>query len=296
MNTFQLECFLAVANHLNFANAAEQMNISQPAITYQIQSLENELTVKLFHRSTRSVELTMEGQVFWGDAKNIVLMSQAAINRFVSADQQEFLDLSIGCYAFTGLQRYVSVFHRLADKYENLHPRISSFPDSQLLKQVSDGFLDVALKIKHEDKRNTSLQYTELKKVSPLCIMSPDHPLASSDTLSISDLKSEKIILYEPSQAGVAITQLQWKLAKGKRPSDLYFCESLESALLLAESGFGISVLPETFYLFQEMNLKGVPLEGLDYLSFGMYYKNYREKPYLKDFIDYMKEASNASI
>ena len=48
MTIFQAECFLAVAEHLNFAKAAEQMHISQPAITRQIQTLETELNVKLF--------------------------------------------------------------------------------------------------------------------------------------------------------------------------------------------------------------------------------------------------------
>lgn len=55
MNTFQLSCFLTVANTLNFAQAAKQVNISQPAITGQIKSLEKELDTKLFHRTTRMV-------------------------------------------------------------------------------------------------------------------------------------------------------------------------------------------------------------------------------------------------
>ncbi len=47
MNTFQLECFFHVASSLSFARAAEELNVSQPAITHQIRSLENELNVKL---------------------------------------------------------------------------------------------------------------------------------------------------------------------------------------------------------------------------------------------------------
>ena len=58
MNTFQLSCFLAVAETLSFARAAEQLNITQPAVTHQIHSLETELNVKLFVRTTRTVNLT----------------------------------------------------------------------------------------------------------------------------------------------------------------------------------------------------------------------------------------------
>ena len=60
MNTVQLECFLAVADNLSFARAAEQLHITQPAVTHQISSLENELNVKLFRRTTRTVALTKD--------------------------------------------------------------------------------------------------------------------------------------------------------------------------------------------------------------------------------------------
>ena len=59
MNTFQLTCFMTVAETLNFARAAERLNITQPAVTHQIRSLEEELEVKLFKRTTRLVELTL---------------------------------------------------------------------------------------------------------------------------------------------------------------------------------------------------------------------------------------------
>ena len=54
MNTIQLECFLAVSENLNFARAAEQLHITQPAVTHQIHSLETELNTRLFVRTTRS--------------------------------------------------------------------------------------------------------------------------------------------------------------------------------------------------------------------------------------------------
>ncbi len=55
MNTFQLTCFLTLSETLNFAKTAEQLSVTQPAVTHQIQSLEAELGVRLFTRSTRSV-------------------------------------------------------------------------------------------------------------------------------------------------------------------------------------------------------------------------------------------------
>ncbi len=70
MNTFQLTCFLTVAETLSFVKAAKQLNVTQPAVTHQIHSLEEELNTQLFRRTTRTVELTPEGLVFLNDAKN----------------------------------------------------------------------------------------------------------------------------------------------------------------------------------------------------------------------------------
>ena len=64
MNTFQLTCFLTVAETLSFAKAAKHLNVTQPAVTHQIHSLEEELNTQLFKRTTRSVEITQKGLIF----------------------------------------------------------------------------------------------------------------------------------------------------------------------------------------------------------------------------------------
>lgn len=69
MNSSQLECFLAVANTLNFVEAGKKLGMTQPAVSHRIQTLENELSVKLFERSTRKVALTREGEIFLPEAR-----------------------------------------------------------------------------------------------------------------------------------------------------------------------------------------------------------------------------------
>ena len=75
MTIFQMECFVAVAENLSFARAAEQLHVTQPAVTQQIHALEKELNVRLLNRSTRSVKLTEEGKIFLQDAKQVVEVS-----------------------------------------------------------------------------------------------------------------------------------------------------------------------------------------------------------------------------
>lgn len=72
MNTQQLECFATLAKTLNYARTAEQLSMTQPAVSRQIKSLENELGVQLFQRTTRSVTLTQIGWQFLPDARQIL--------------------------------------------------------------------------------------------------------------------------------------------------------------------------------------------------------------------------------
>ena len=100
MNIFQLSCFLAVAEYLNFAQAAQSLHVTHPAVSQQIQSLEKELNVKPFRRTTRTVRLTEEGKAFLRDAQQIVALSERAKKRFGNAMDGNIETLTIGCYNF----------------------------------------------------------------------------------------------------------------------------------------------------------------------------------------------------
>ena len=77
-----------------------QLHVTQPAVTQQIQSLEKELNVKLFIRTTRTVRLTEEGKVFLNDARKLVAISNRAKKRFENTNGSEIQILSVGCYHF----------------------------------------------------------------------------------------------------------------------------------------------------------------------------------------------------
>ena len=95
MNTVQLECFVSVAEHLNFSRASESLHVSQPAVSHQIQTLENELGVKLFKRTSKSVELTEEGMLFLADARYILKTTFEAKERL--SKHTHYTSFDIGC-------------------------------------------------------------------------------------------------------------------------------------------------------------------------------------------------------
>lgn len=123
MTIDNLKCFILVAENLSFARAAEALYISQPAVTKQINSLEQELGVTLFTRSTRHVELTPAGMSFYKDAKDIVLKSQMAINR-VQRQNTSSGSLHIGLSNPIALFYLAPILKKLHTEYPDIRPNI----------------------------------------------------------------------------------------------------------------------------------------------------------------------------
>ena len=111
MNTVQLECFLTVAEYLNFSKASEALKLTQPAVTHQIQSLEKELDVKLFRRTSKNVSLTQEGYLFLADAQLILKTAISARERL--GNHEHFLPLELGCHNQAELRLLPPVLHDL---------------------------------------------------------------------------------------------------------------------------------------------------------------------------------------
>lgn len=282
MNIFQLTCFLAVAETLNFAQAAELRGITQPAITHQIHALEAELNVKLFHRTTRSVKLTREGQIFLNDARNIVTISERAIRRFENPSNQELQTISIGCHIHGHLFLLSDVLRRMAAGYPNLRPQIQVVPFKHLYRFLSEDNVDVVLAFQENGAKIKPFIYNELGKIQIAGYCSPDHPLAKHPDLTISDLRRERLILHDPRKTPDSIAKLQMQLMESA--SDFFFCDTEEAAITLAQAGYGIAFLPGMLSQ-QASHLVQIPINGLEPLSFGLYYKTLSGNPILKDFV-----------
>lgn len=284
MNTTQLECFLAVADHLNFAKAAEEVSISQPSVTHQIQALENELNTKLFNRSTRNVELTSSGLAFLDDARNILTLSNRAKKRFADPAGADIITLRIGCSGLSQMDLFPQILNKLIQKYPNLHPIFFQMPRTQIFTKLDDGDLDVALGMKDQQPKKAGLVYKELAKSAVCCVCQPDHPLAMRASVSLDDIKPYKLILYNPATTDPGTAQLQNALSAEKFPSDLYYCDYAENAVVLVASGIGVSVLPELLAP-NLYDLVTVPISDAKELSFGMFYKGYQNNDVLREFI-----------
>ena len=136
MNTIQLECFVTVAEYLNFSKASRTLKLTQPAVTHQIQTLEKELDVKLFNRTSKNVALTQEGVLFLSDAKLILKTAFSAKERL--SNHEHFLPFELGCHNYMELHLFPPVLQKLKEEFPLLRPNIHLIPFPSLLNMVEN--------------------------------------------------------------------------------------------------------------------------------------------------------------
>ena len=289
MNTFQLTCFLTVAETLSFVKAARQLNVTQPAVTHQIRSLEEELNAQLFRRTTRAVEITQEGLIFLNDAKNVLNIITLAKKRFEEpvGDERQFF--SIGCHSHNEVHLLPGILQRMTESCPTLYPLFQVVPFQHLYQLLEEGTVDVVTAFREKEQKKETGIYRELALVRMTGILPASHPLAEKEALDRGDLLAQRLILLDPQRCPDSLNAVQHELTTGRTVSDLFMCSSVDVCLTLVKAGFGVAIQPD-FPSLRDPALAYVPIKGTEPLSYGAYYKSVTGKPLLKLFLQLCRD------
>ena len=289
MNTFQLTCFLTVAETLSFAKAAKLLNVTQPAVTHQIHSLEEELNTRLFKRTTRSVEITQEGLIFLNDAKNVLSIISLAKKRFEEpvVDERQFF--SIGCHSYNELHLLPEILRQMADSCPMLNPVFQVVPFQHLYQLLEEEAVDVIIAFQEKGQKKIDGIYKELAQIRITGILPAAHPLAEKELLDEGDLRTQRLLLLDPQICPDSLNAVQHQLTTGRAVSELLMCGSADACITLAKAGFGIAVQPD-FPSLRSPALSYIPIKDVEPLSYGAYYKSVTGKPMLKLFLQLCRD------
>ena len=289
MNTFQLTCFLTVAETLSFVKAARQLNVTQPAITHQIRALEEELNAQLFKRTTRAVEITQEGLIFLNDAKNVLNIITLAKKRFEESVGDERQFFSIGCHSHNEVHLLPGILQRMTESCPTLYPLFQVVPFQHLYQLLEEGTVDVVTAFREKEQKKETGIYRELALVRMTGILPASHPLAEKEALDRGDLLAQRLILLDPQRCPDSLNAVQHELTTGRTVSDLFMCSSVDVCLTLVKAGFGVAIQPD-FPSLRDPALAYVPIKGTEPLSYGAYYKSVTGKPLLKLFLQLCRD------
>lgn len=287
MNTQQLETFIQVAENLNFARAAEFLNITTSAVSRQIRSLEEELDTKLLRRTTKSVNLTPAGMIFYNDAKEILAKLQLTTQKVKNHSEANIQVISIGYTNETNPTLITQLLKQCKEQLPEIHPFLHIVSPRLLLNMLIHDQIDVLFGFKDDIPMRENFLYYELAQISVCCILPSGHPLSQKEELSEDELLSENIVICDSREIPSQIASVQNLISHRFSPNSIYYCENLQSMQALIKAGYGIGILPETF--FTDATLSYVPLKQDISLSYGVFYKNISKKPILKKFLSLIK-------
>ena len=145
MNSRQLQYAVILAETLNFSQAAQNLGISQPAFSKQIISLEEELGVKLFERSTNPLTLTEAGEFFIKKAKGILLDEEKIVKSMQKYKNGESGTLVIGVPPFRSLYMMPFLIAEMKKKYPAIKITLVEKGLAELKKGILDGEFDFAV-------------------------------------------------------------------------------------------------------------------------------------------------------
>ncbi|AFK54086.1 LysR family transcriptional regulator [Tistrella mobilis] len=244
MELRQLRYFVAVADAGSFSGAAAALGVIQPTVSQHIQRLESRLHTNLFERYPRGVRLTHAGQRFLRSARRIIYELDQATGQAGRIARAEAGALSIGFYVSlsTGPLRTALAAFRAEAPEVALELQEGSPPD--LLAALREHRIDVALtvlEVASAEFATLHLWDEELAAVLP-----EDHPLATREAVSWSDLAEAPLVLRTWESGSVLYTFLAGRVAPDAYlEADQHFV-SREALLSLVGLGFGATVIGES--------------------------------------------------
>nr|MCR5624050.1 LysR family transcriptional regulator [Lachnospiraceae bacterium] len=178
MNTAQLECFISLAGTLNYMKTSEQLGLTQPAVSKQIQSLETELGCKLFNRTTRSVTLTNVGAAFLSDANNMINTFYHSMERISSFQEKERHSFRLGYMDPHTLNIISRILRPTLISHPNIIPEFNHDQTDANLSKLANNRLDLIIGMKDAKFHDADIAFTKLREEHFVCVMRKDHPIA----------------------------------------------------------------------------------------------------------------------
>jgi DNA-binding transcriptional LysR family regulator len=241
IDTAEFKIFIAVADSGNFSRAAEQLGISQPSVSLRIKKLEAQVGFRLFHRSTRSVVLTIEGERFREGLIGFVGHLNELLDELRGGKQQRASTIHL---AATPLLSAVTI-PGLIGKFKQIYPWYSIvLQDSthqEALMALESGQADVA--VMGLEGEHPTLKFEELLADECVAVVPVNHELAHEPFVDIDDLARHPLLTLSLHWSGWGALLREFERRHlNVRPA--FEANTVFTLLGMVEAGLGITIVP----------------------------------------------------
>src|SRR5712692_1139530 len=235
-----LQSFIEVARQGSVSRAAEQLFITQPALTARLKALEGDLGVELFVRTPRGVKLTDAGRAYLPYAERalaVVAEGQQAMANLRDGNTGELLIAAAPAVSTYVLPAILKTFRAA---YPSVRLGVRTGHTEEVLDMVLRGeaHIGIGRPIRHHEIELIPVLDDEM-----LLVVSARHPFASRGKVRIDELAAERLILFDRTSSYHELTSSLFRQA-GVVPASVMELDNVEAAKKMVQQGLGVALLP----------------------------------------------------
>jgi len=261
----KLYTLLKVAEYRNYTQAAKSLNLTQPAVSQHIHALENELGVRLFERLGNRLVLTRAGEKAVSAARAISTLYDN-LKYEISDSNYGVKELNIGITHTVESNRISEALAKYVSENRNIKIKLITDTQSKLRSMLKNYELDMAIidgSVSDEALVSKLLDTDRL-----VLVIDPSHPLAQKDSVTIDEIRHEKMILRLPGSGtgNMFLSAIQYKDINIDEFDIILEVDNIATIKDLVRQRYGVSVLAESACMDEIMKKKlvALPIEQLN--------------------------------
>ena len=244
MNQLQNEYFLAVARNRSFTRTAQELYVTQPAISRQISSLEAELGFTLFDRTSKKTSLTAAGILFYNYFTRCREAFSATVEQARQANNAQAGVVAVGCPSGWDVSGF---FPELIQRFRSSYPNVGLTMESRdflaLIEALKAERLDVVMTIDHAAEKNPALAVQRLTEIPRIILYSARSPQAALASPKPADFRDETFVVVVDDDANRTCALVREYCAQYGFIPKLQIVPTIESMVLWVQNGMGVAVM-----------------------------------------------------
>lgn len=194
MDIKNIAYFIELAKEKNFTRAAENLHISQPALSKAIKLLEYETNTKLIDRNTKMFRLTQQGEAFFENAKKALDVINFEMYKLEDSLTYSKKILKLGLPPVIGAAYFPSIIAKFQEEYPNIEIKIIEEGSNEIRQKVKDEEIELGVTI--IPIQSKTLNTIPIAKGDVVLVVNKKHKLANKRYIDIKELKDEKFITF----------------------------------------------------------------------------------------------------
>lgn len=262
MELRHLRYFVVLGRELHFAKAAEKLFITQPALSKQIQQLEDELSVKLLERTKRNVKLTEAGKYLLDESQYVLNHLEQVVEATQRKAEGEEGEVRIG-FVGSAMQNIIpDLLERLNAKHPGMHTSLQELNNKDQLDKLLHDKLDIAFVRLESVPRD--LEKKVVFEDSFSLVVSKDHPIVSSNFESLKQFQREKFILFSNDYSQEYYDNIMSIFTDhGFQPKVSHRSVQANSIFRLVEKQLGVAIVPSAMQDGVNLDIEFISLAHL---------------------------------